>query len=376
MRDWLTAFRPASFRGTSFFVEVEEAEGGRRLAISPIAYSNDHITEDMGKQHAIFTVTAYVVGDAADAAAVGFVAALEASGAATLMLPMLGSKRVRVSHWRLARDKRRAGYVAFDVEFTAAGRSSPLFATVPGSLRISELFAIGASILGSALSMRMKSQTPGQANRSSLSTVAGASTIEAVGRSANLAADDATELSDKLSIITKLANDPIANAATIAEGMVGCVDLILAKGDPYSIVLAVRKVTFLAADPFDVALSSTLAAAYCQAIVSVEYDARQDARAARDTLSPIVDPVLVDAATLDVSVNEWLSGIVSIAASDLSDDAANRSPLVRVQTSASLSASALAYALYGSVDRAGELARRNAVATPALMPTEFEAVAP
>ena len=69
-RNWIRALRAASFRGVPFKVEYEDAEGARRLSVSPIAYAETSVIEDMGRDPRMVTLAAYVAGDLADAAAV------------------------------------------------------------------------------------------------------------------------------------------------------------------------------------------------------------------------------------------------------------------------------------------------------------------
>ena len=69
MRNWLTAFRPASFRGVRFKVDGEGMSGQRRLSISPIAYAERSGIEDMGRDPRVWQLVAYVSGDAADGGA-------------------------------------------------------------------------------------------------------------------------------------------------------------------------------------------------------------------------------------------------------------------------------------------------------------------
>lgn len=378
MRDWLKAFRPASFRGFPFFVEVEDAEGGRRVAVSPIAYSDLVITEDMGGDVRPFSLSAYVAGDAADAVARGFIAALSAPGAATLVLPMLGPALVRVPHWRLSRERSRAGYVGFEIDFISAGLSSAPFAVVPGALAIASLIASGAGLISDAAAFRMRDIATGQAAPSALAIAAAAGKLASVANSSAVPELKRPEIADAIATINRLSTEPVAQAAAVASAIVSTCGAIADVSDPASAVEAFALAAVPAgSDVFDLVSAAAFAAGFCQTLAASDYLSRQDARRARDRITPVVDPVLeVLSGGLDVAVNEWLSGIAATAASDLSATAANRAPLVSVQTEISLPATALAYALYGDAGRAGELVLRNSVATPAAMPVLFEAIAP
>lgn len=378
MRDWLKAFRPASFRGVPFFVEGENADGGRRVAVSPIAYSDLHVTEDMGGEVRRFSLSAYVAGDAADGAARAFVGALNAPGAATLVLPMAGPVLVRVPRWSFSRERGRAGYVGFDVEFVSAGASALPFAAVPGALVIAALISSGADLVASAASFRMRDTATGQAAPSAQAILAAAERLTSVAAAAGMPEEKRPAIADAISGIVRLSAEPVAQASAVAAALVSTCGGIAAVASPAEAIVAFAEAAAPAgADVFDLVAAAAFAAGFCQVLAAGDYLSRQDARRARDRITPVVDPVLEAlSGGLDVSVNEWLSGIADTAAADLSATAANRAPLVSVQTEISLPATALAYALYGDAGRAGELVRRNAVSTPAAMPVGFEAVAP
>lgn len=374
MRDWLKAFRPASFRGHRFFVEYEDMAGGRRVAISPIAYSNLHVTEDMGGEIGRFSLSAYVAGDIADADARAFVAALNAPGAATLVLPMGGPVLVRVPSWSFSREIGRAGYVGFDIEFVAAGLASPPFAAVPGALAIAALMASGSDLVAVAAEKQMRDVAVGQASPSANAAQAAATTLAEIADAAELPVGKRAELTDALDDLSRLASEPVRKSSGIARQILAATSLIADHGAPAPAMEAFAFAANTGSDIFDRLASAAYAAGFCQTLVSADYRSRQDARRARDRITPVVDPVLEGLTSVDVAVHGWLSTIAATAADDLSTIAANRAPLVSVSVGISLPATALAYALYGDAARAAELVDRNRVATPALMPVGFEAL--
>lgn len=378
MRDWLKAFRPASFRGVPFFVEVENAEGGRRVAVSPIAYSDLHVTEDMGGDVRRFSLSAYVAGDLADAAARSFMAALNAPGAATLVLPMGGPSLVRAPRWSFSRERSRAGYVGFEVEFIAAGATALPFAAVPGFLAIAALISSGVDLVAAAAAFRMRDVATGQAAPSAQAILTAAGRLSSVAAAGGMPEDKLPAVADAITSIARLSAEPVAQASAIAASLVSTCGMIADASSPVDAAEAFSRAAVPAGDDvFDLVAAAAFAAGFCQTLAAGDYLSRQDARRARDRITPVVDPVLEAlSGGLDVSVNEWLGGIADVAAADLSATAANRAPLVNVQTEISLPATALAYALYGDAGRAGELVRRNAVSTPAAMPISFEAISP
>lgn len=149
-RDWSKAFRPASFRGVSFRVEAEEAQGGRRLAVMPIAGSETVVVEDMGRIPRLMPVTAYLASETADAEALALTAVLDAPGPGVLVLPMEAPRLASVLEWRRVRERDRNGHVAFEVAFHEAAVATPGFAAVDGFGPVDGLLAAAVPVLASA----------------------------------------------------------------------------------------------------------------------------------------------------------------------------------------------------------------------------------
>lgn len=379
MRDWLNAFLPATFRGTPFKVEVETAGGARRLAVSPIAYAETSVIEDMGKEPGRLAVTAYLAGEIADAQAKALIAALDRKGAGLLVLPMLGPRSVRVTDWNLSRYKRRAGFVAIDVGFIEAGLASVPFSAGAAAGRLADAMTAIASTAATAFSQSVSSASPFR--RDAISN-AGTAAAGAASSVATLASPDdgaPSALGDAVAALDELragaTDDPaaFASATLIAWRAIGrfCdaergFDLALAE------LAATRDDTPVA--PLE---RASIAAAASIAAVRRSYPARRDARVARAQLSEACDPVLVEvSAAFGADLYAWLAETTGQAAMDVSRSGADRAPMVRVETGVSLPSTAAAYALYGDANRAGEIVDRNRVATPALMPVSFEALAP
>ena len=111
------------------------------------------------------------------------------------------------------------------------------------------------------------------------------------------------------------------------------------------------------------------------AAVRADYSSRQDAQSARAAISARAETVYSVAGIFGADVIDWLVSLTGITVVYLSRTAAERSPAVRVETGVSLPSTLLAYDLYGSAARAGEIVDRNRISTSLVMPVSFEAVA-
>lgn len=144
MRDWMNTLRRASFRGVPFWVESDGPEVGRRVAVHEISGGEVSVTEDMGSLRSAPTfVSAYVVGDLADAAGLALEAACAAPGASLLILPMDPGRMMHCLSCRRSRYRDRMGFVAYDIDFVAAGSGGGFAATGIGSLR--DVFSSGVA---------------------------------------------------------------------------------------------------------------------------------------------------------------------------------------------------------------------------------------
>ena len=122
MRNWITALRKASFRGVPFHVAEEGLpKTGRRIARHEYSKAETHDTEDMGIVTRDFRVKAYIANDRADADAQALIRACSTKGVATLVLPFFGPQQVRCEGCSPSHSGEKLGYVAFDLDFVAAG---------------------------------------------------------------------------------------------------------------------------------------------------------------------------------------------------------------------------------------------------------------
>jgi len=121
MRDWRKTLQPASFRGVPFYVESEDLNGGRRLALHEYAGGEATKVEDLGKATEKQDVTAYLLGDIADLKANTLRAACSMPGPGMLVMPLDGGFMAYASGFRRAYERDRMGYIGFEVTFIPEG---------------------------------------------------------------------------------------------------------------------------------------------------------------------------------------------------------------------------------------------------------------
>lgn len=116
---------------------------------------------------------------------------------------------------------------------------------------------------------------------------------------------------------------------------------------------------------------------YAVALSQGSFVDRRSALDAKRTLAADTDATLERVAIV-CGEDVWnvAAQAVAYAADYLAARALDLRPIILVNAAVSLPATAAAWALYGDASRAAEIVARNRVATPALMPLTFEALAP
>ena len=146
-RNWLTAFRDASFRGVPFKVAGDGPTLGRRVAVNEISGGDNAVTEDMGRAQTEFRVDAYVAGDDADQAGHALERACDAYGPSLLILPMDAGRLVHCVSCQRNRDRDRAGFIGYDLDFVLAGSAG---AVTGGLATLRSIFDAGLSAAAGA----------------------------------------------------------------------------------------------------------------------------------------------------------------------------------------------------------------------------------
>lgn len=119
---WKDYLRPASFRGVEFRVEVGGRGGGRRVAPHEWPKKDVGYAEDMGRRMRRFRVSGYVIGDDYIQQRDALIAALEAEGPGTLVLPTTDGMQVVVDHFDSVESRTRGRVCEFEMMFHEAGR--------------------------------------------------------------------------------------------------------------------------------------------------------------------------------------------------------------------------------------------------------------
>ncbi|HWL06723.1 MAG TPA: DNA circularization N-terminal domain-containing protein [Xanthobacteraceae bacterium] len=396
-RNWLTTLWAASFRGVPFQTETDSVGGGRRVVAHEFPMRDDPFLEDLGESKRSFDLTAYVASDNADGEAAALIAACSQRGPAILVLPLEGPITVRCLEFSRSREKDRAGKVAFTLKFLRQGAASSLLsvASLANLVFVAADALVGIASANYAQSVTVAGQ-PEQVVSAAVSAIQdGAATFDALRTSEPVDVAVSATQRDALQAIYDTAgilvgSDPEAVAAAltgsaqaIGDGMSGeaavrafgpVVDSLVAERAPSYPTRNARRADANRVAGYRVARLAGITA-YAEAVVRVSITDRPAGITLRADVAEMFERELNGLRGGDMALNTALVDLRNVTIDYLSRAILDAAPVVTVEANAVLPSLWWAFRLYRDPLRSREIAARNLVPHPSLMPTKFEALA-
>ena len=118
---WKEDLQPASFRGVPFHVTDDGGTGGRRGTLHEYPQRDNPYFEDMGRKGRGKTITGFVIGENYIQARDALLDALEAAGPGELIHPTFGSLTVSVPDFSYRQSNTEGGMCRFEISFLESG---------------------------------------------------------------------------------------------------------------------------------------------------------------------------------------------------------------------------------------------------------------
>lgn len=374
----------ATFRGVPFFVEASERSGGRRTVVHQFPFVDDPFVEDLGRDARTFHVDGYVIGDDYLTQRDTLLAALEdTEGPGTFVHPYHGVRIAICTKHAVHESKDEGGIAKFSIDFT----ETPAQAPVPtvASDQAGQVSASAAAASSASAAELAAKYNPANLPDRALASAQTALTKAAAAVQKGLApivsdAQEAASLTSQVAIITAEASSLVRQPALIYDKLTGAItslaktiaaapgDVMNALIDAYSADLgelvpqttATRIQEAANQTALFNALRSVFAIQAATLAPTVPYVSIDDATAARDSITAILDaqaasvgdtayPAIVD---LRSSVMEAVPGSNAFAS------------ILTVTRRVPIPSILLAYQLYGSVDLELDIVARNDVRNP------------
>lgn len=401
-RNWLKTLWRTSYKGASFWVETDQASGGRRLVVHEFPMRDVPYVEDLGERYHEFTVTAYVASDRADTEAASLMSMCATRGPGILVLPTIGPVVVRCAEFSRTHVRDRLGYIAHSLKFI---REGALGALISSASLINMIFVQSEATASAAVSaytrVAMIKDVPDYVQKSlQTGTENALATLEAVRTSVNVEPVANAEQRNAIeSAYTKLpevmASEDTDELAVVA-GTITSVALSLVENmEPSSglaSMVSVIEATPIATEPaasetsvwrFSVAVNTQAAnnllriaalTAYCEAVARVKVGDRRAAITLRANVSSYFEEQLGALSSDEYEIYNALIKLRDATVNYLSRAIIDLAPVVRVAASYQMPSLFWAWRLYKDPTRSSELVDRNRVAHPSFMPAEFEAL--
>jgi prophage DNA circulation protein len=430
---------PASFRGAPFAVLGVETIGGRRVALHQYPGRDEPWAEDMGRDARRFRFRGFIVDN--DVIFAGgpiqlqrtlLIAAMEASGPASLTHPTLGLLQCAVTRFSIGEDLGGSRMSTVDVEFVESGTQQFPTSLLSASKLLSSssalvtslaadgvrLIALGAAKGGTRRDLttttamwsskaaelgvdatslqRLAAQLPGNFGRFAAGGNAGMSGSTATGYSS------ATTIADLIGAASA-ARANITIAAYALADAAGSADLGYAVNVPDSVVSTVQSLADACADPADairllvdlfqydpdrpeaasdigVATSGMVRRAIAAVLTvtagNYQPSSADDAAAMIARLSAVLDQEATAAADNgDDGSYRALRDARGAIVADLRNRGATLAQIKTFRLRGSIPALALAQRIYRDASRAEQLVMQAMPVNPLFMPAQFEALA-
>lgn len=427
MRDWLSTLWRASWKGFPFYFERDEESGGRGLVVHQFPMRDDPYIEDLGEDVRVYSGTAYVHGDTADAQAIRFSELLASRGAGSLVIPIRGPVDAHCEHFTRVHERDRMGFIAFQVKFVRAGARAGL-ASLPlagrevllaadavaralaagfhAAVKLADMpeYVVETAVDGVALAAAavdtIREQTPVpplvaiDLREATAAIVAAAPVLLThvirtqpykaaqarlrvavpwVGEPADT--PQSRLLAGAVAATVRALGDAVP-ADTAARVMIDMADAFAAPVGPLPLSLGEAQAAHNAAVAARLARLSALTA-WCEALVRQPFADRPTGISVRAEASRRFDAELHDCEGFENAVlYRALHALRGQVVALLTARIANAQRVVRVAMPRSLPSIVLGWDLYGAPLRGRTvLAARNRVPNPLVMPLEFEALA-
>jgi hypothetical protein len=391
----LRRLRRASFNGIGFHVDTAEPEAGHRVA-SPTIPNGAWLNESFGPNPRKFEIEAYLVGDTAEAVSGLLLDAAESRHRGLLVLPVWGSRLVRLTKARAGFAKDKLGCLTISLEAVAEpdlapGRLSPnalianLFAAAgPVADALADFAMAGLQLVGFPVTVLEAAIEAGADILGDMTAIADLLRLSPEARAPVSVALDGATLA-----LADLPADPAGfgravAAVAVAIGDAADPDLLAGvladlgppPDAPAAQVSRGTAVTIAENAAVAVAITATARAlALGEAQARRTYADRPEAVAARSEAMAVFDDALARIGRAGLELLDSLSAMAGIVAELAQRQEADLAPLITVSANRPLPALVWAWSLYGDPGRADDLVRRSGAVHPGFLPERFEALA-
>lgn len=354
---WREQLQQSSFRGVEFYVDDHTLEFGRRVQLHDYPFKDDAYAEDLGGKDAVYSFPAFVVGEDYRQQRDKLIEALNKKGSGTLVHRYLGRVRVQAGPSSLRETNKEGGIARFTLTFYKAESRAKPTSKVDTQQRVTAAAKNAQAVMKQQFTSAYSvTGFPGWVKDKAKNVL---SDIES--RFSGLGVIDAT-IADFVGLPDALAGQVIGSVGSLSA-MTQFRKLFSFGSDaaavPTTTPSRVQQASNQEAIINLVQQSSQIEAA--RVASTRDYDSAQDAIAARDELSEVLDKQMQ---TADDETYIALQDLRASMVQDLTGRAANLKQVRRYTPQATLPSLVIAHQLYQDADRATDIVSRNNIGHP------------
>lgn len=409
MDSWKQKLRQASFKGIPFYIEAISGETGRRGHLHEYPNRNTAYFEDMGKKTTLQNIEAFVIGDNYLENERQLIEACGSCGVGVLVHPFHGNFNVVCTNCAYSLKSSEMGISRLTLSFT---ETDEIVLPV-----VSEDFKDKLLSLSNTTNIEINSNFLNKFNIEGLSSDVINSIGETIKTFANKALDaldfvnskidDAQNIADgKLSIVDSITNvalkmsDTLNNAVSLLKTpeafmarISALYDIISSFSNPMDAIRSIKNVSNLnvakeiekidinskkgqreAENKQQLELLCQRAGIVSQAniISSMEFKSSKEAEEIlNDFINQVEEQILTKVST-DENTLQSLKDLRSVLIKDITTTIKKLPEVKIIKIPQSIPSVVLAYELYGDIDRADEIIKRNNIFKPGFMPAMVE----
>lgn len=388
---WREELRPASFRGVPFYVDTADTEGGHRQVVHKYPKRNKVYVEDLGLEPDVFSVRAYLIGDDYISRRDALIQEMKRPGEGTLVLPTMGSRKVKPQTFRIGYDRREGGVEYLDLTFVEPGENAFPSQSLDTAAKVGE----AAEAAKQAAKADFDQQFTVQGHQDYVANAASQQAgllAQALTSAGNLRAGEpeaAAAFAENLEIFTARISSLILNPSSFSASVLALISqmgsVFPAPSAAFSALIQIARFgsSFLTLprktrsqqqqavnqDALVSLVRRTALIEQARVATEIQFPSYDDAVELRDSLAGRIDEEILRVGTTDEDeIYLTLENVRAAMIEDVTRRAANLERIRTVSFQQTLPSLVLSYEIYETTDRSDEIVQRNRIAHPGFIP--------
>lgn len=372
-------------------MDTADTEGGHRQVVHKYPKRNKVYVEDLGLEPDVFSVRAYLIGDDYISRRDALIQEMKRPGEGTLVLPTMGSRKVKPQTFRIGYDRREGGVEYLDLTFVEPGENAFPSQSLDTAAKVGE----AAEAAKQAAKADFDQQFTVQGHQDYVANAASQQAgllAQALTSAGNLRAGEpeaAAAFAENLEIFTARISSLIMNPSSFSASVLALISqmgsVFPAPSAAFSALIQIARFgsSFLTLprktrsqqqqavnqDALVSLVRRTALIEQARVATEIQFPSYDDAVELRDSLAGRIDEEILRVGTTDEDeIYLTLENVRAAMIEDVTRRAANLERIRTVSYQQTLPSLVLSYEIYETTDRSDEIVQRNRIAHPGFIP--------